>query len=73
VNWPFWTRAFGGETVTLTFTADQARALAVELEDLRDVGHYRPRVDELHHRLTFDAEYLALSADMDERHASDTL
>jgi hypothetical protein len=64
MTWPFWTRALGSETVILTFTAEQALALAAELEDLRDVGHYRARVDELHYRLTSDAAYLALRADV---------
>jgi hypothetical protein len=57
--YPYWHHYLLSSAVALVFDARQARALVDELHAvLRDAPTECPRVDELAHRLTFDADYL---------------
>lgn len=64
-GYPFWRRELGTDGVTFTFTAEQALALARELDKLRPArsepdmrGTYLQRVDDLAHHLAWDGEFL---------------
>jgi hypothetical protein len=64
---PFWTRRLGKRTVTLELDGEQASALARDLHTLVRAapGVYPVRVDELLHRLSFDADYLRQRAELE--------
>jgi hypothetical protein len=62
-QWPYWrAEGLGDGRTFLSFDSEQASALAAELRRLLSQAPELcgPRVDALHHRLSFDAEWTAM-------------